>query len=145
MRSTVSDGFHKMFVQLPHRVRTIAKKNYQLWKSNPNHPSLQFKRIHAIEPLYSVRVGIDWRAVGLMEGELITWIWIGSHADYDRLGRLACGHSHRPYFCGTQFVYQPCGHHHHPVHGIFCRNQLSLDWRRPCRDNTGRSTFHIFC
>lgn len=49
------------------------------------HPSLQFKCVHQTEPLYSVRIGLGWRALGLLEDDTIAWFWIGSHADYDRL------------------------------------------------------------
>ena len=55
---------------------------------NPSHPSLQFKKIHASEPIYSVRVTLGYRAVGLLEQGEVTWFWIGSHADYDRLLRV---------------------------------------------------------
>jgi hypothetical protein len=41
--------------------------------------------VHNREPIYSVRVTLGYRAVGLLEGEEITWIWIGTHAAYDRL------------------------------------------------------------
>jgi hypothetical protein len=34
---------------------------------------------------YSARVGIGYRAVGVLDGDTITWFWIGSHANYDRL------------------------------------------------------------
>jgi hypothetical protein len=37
------------------------------------------------EPVYSVRVGLDYRAVGLLQGDTITWFWIGTHDDYDKL------------------------------------------------------------
>jgi hypothetical protein len=41
---------------------------------------------HAV---FSVRVGIHWRAFGYRDVELgadtLTWFWIGSHADYDKL------------------------------------------------------------
>lgn len=41
---------------------------------------------HAV---YSVRVGIRWRALGYREAgpreDIVTWFWIGSHADYDKL------------------------------------------------------------
>jgi hypothetical protein len=30
-------------------------------------------------------VTLAYRAVGLLEGDEITWFWIGTHADYDRL------------------------------------------------------------
>jgi hypothetical protein len=28
---------------------------------------------------------MDYRALGVREGDEIIWFWIGSHADYDRL------------------------------------------------------------
>jgi hypothetical protein len=37
--------------------------------------------------MYSIRVGKGWRALGLLDGDTITWFWIGSHAEYDRLIR----------------------------------------------------------
>lgn len=36
-------------------------------------------------PVYSVRVGIGYRALGVKDGDTITWFWIGSHADYDQI------------------------------------------------------------
>jgi len=62
-----------------------AQKAYRLFRENPKHPSLQFKKVHEREPVYSVRVTIAYRAVGLLDNDTITWFWIGSHADYDRL------------------------------------------------------------
>jgi plasmid maintenance system killer protein len=51
---------------------------------DPRHPSLHFKKLHT--NLYSVRVGNNYRALGILyENDLIVWIWIGSHADYDKL------------------------------------------------------------
>jgi hypothetical protein len=35
--------------------------------------------------VYSIRVGLGWRALGLVEHDTVTWFWIGSHAEYDRL------------------------------------------------------------
>jgi hypothetical protein len=81
----VTEDFLKCFSQLPEAVRDLARKNYRLWRDNPAHPSLRFKKIHAHEDLYSVRIGQGWRALGLLEGDTITWFWIGSHADYDKL------------------------------------------------------------
>ena len=68
-------------------MRRQAQRNYQIWKDNPQHPSLQFKKVHASKPIYSVRVGIGWRALGVVDSETntIAWFWIGSHADYDRI------------------------------------------------------------
>ena len=49
------------------------------------HPSLHFKQIPGHDAVYAVRVGIGWRALGLRDGDTITWFWIGSHAEYDQL------------------------------------------------------------
>jgi hypothetical protein len=38
-----------------------------------------------LENVYSVRIGLGYRALGILEGSVVTWFWIGSHADYDRL------------------------------------------------------------
>ena len=63
----------------------LARKACRLFASNPRHQSLRFKKVHGYEPIYSVRVALGYRVVGLLEGDEITWFWIGSHADYDRL------------------------------------------------------------
>jgi hypothetical protein len=34
---------------------------------------------------FSVRAGLGYRALGVMEGSTIVWFWIGSHADCDLL------------------------------------------------------------
>ncbi len=75
------------YAQLPDEVKEQARKSYRLWRQNPAHPSLQFKKIHSRELLYSVRVGRGWRTLGLLEGDTITWFWIGSHSEYDTLIR----------------------------------------------------------
>ena len=85
MRSQITDDFLDSFKRLPQTVREQARKAYRLWRDNPSHPSLHFKRIHAIQPLYSVRVSLGWRVVGLLENNAMTWFWIGSHTEYDRL------------------------------------------------------------
>lgn len=85
MKSTLTDDFLACFAKLPDEVKDQARKAYRLWKANPQHPGLQFKRVSNIEPLYSVRIGRNWRALGLLEHGTVTWLWIGSHADYDHL------------------------------------------------------------
>jgi hypothetical protein len=85
VNSILTDDFITAFRDLPEAVKDLARKNYRLWRANPYHPSLQFKRVHPTEPIYSVRVGRGWRALGLLDNDTIAWFWIGSHADYDRL------------------------------------------------------------
>ncbi len=71
--------------QLPPEIRDQADRAYSLWRSDPFHPSLQFKRVSQRQPIESVRVGISYRALGLREGDHIFWFWIGSHDEYERM------------------------------------------------------------
>jgi hypothetical protein len=77
-----SPRFWALHKALPAEVRLLADKNYQLLNSDPRHPSLHFKRIG---DLWSVRVGSSYRALGTPVEGGIYWIWIGSHADYDKI------------------------------------------------------------
>jgi hypothetical protein len=85
MRSTATDRFWKLYADLPVEVRKQAKEAYQLFISNSQHPGLQFKRVHSTRLIYSVRISIDFRALGIIEGDEITWFWIGGHAEYDNI------------------------------------------------------------
>ncbi|HWP44538.1 MAG TPA: hypothetical protein VNO14_14930 [Blastocatellia bacterium] len=85
MTSHTTDRFRQAFQCLPTDVQRKAKKAYRLWKNDPYHPSLQFKQVHSIEPVYSVRIGIGWRALGTKIGDTMIWFWIGSHAEYDKM------------------------------------------------------------
>jgi len=85
VKSRATPRFWSSYRQLPSDVQTLAQKAYRLFQQDPSHPSLQFKKVHDAEPIYSVRITLAYRAVGLREGDEIMWFWIGSHADYDRL------------------------------------------------------------
>jgi len=85
MRSHLTDDFRNRFDQLPDRIKRLARKNYKIWKVDPSHPSLEFKRVSKKLTVYSVRVGIGWRATGIRRDQVIIWFWIGSHAEYDKL------------------------------------------------------------
>jgi len=86
--SKATEAFWKAYRDLPDEIKQRARTAYRLWRENPSHPSLRFKQIHASEPIYSVRVGLGWRAVGVRAGEEMLWYWIGSHSDYDTLVSL---------------------------------------------------------
>lgn len=85
MRSRGTKQFRKLLEQLPGAIQEQADRAYKLWRTDPYHPSLQFKRVSQRQPIYAVRVGIGYRAVGLLEKIQIHWFWIGSHAEYDQL------------------------------------------------------------
>ena len=71
--------------RLPDEVRQVADKNFALLKSDPLHPSLHFKRVGRTKQLWSVRVGLHYRALAAEKPAGIVWFWIGTHAEYDQL------------------------------------------------------------
>ncbi len=85
MTSHTTVRFRKNFQALPSDVKRRTKKAYRFWKQNPYHKSLHFKQIHKHKPIYSVRMALGWRAIGLKDGGNMIWFWIGSHAEYDKL------------------------------------------------------------
>jgi hypothetical protein len=85
VNSSTTEEFWKLYRALPADVRERARAAYALLEQDSSHPGLRFKRIGLREPMYSVRIGLHYRAVGLLEGDNIIWWWIGSHADYDKL------------------------------------------------------------
>ena len=82
MKHFASARFWALYNALPSEVRGVADKNYALLKSDSRHPSLHFKRIGK---LWSVRVGEHYRALGTDVEGGICWLWIGTHAEYDKL------------------------------------------------------------
>jgi hypothetical protein len=74
--------FWEHYYRLPQEIPDLADKNFQLLKTDPQHPSLLFKKIGS---LWSLRVGIKYRALGTDRGEDVLWFWIGSDADYELL------------------------------------------------------------
>jgi hypothetical protein len=85
VRSRVNERFRKAFDALPEEIQRRAREAYARWHDNPAHPALQFKKVHDTKPIYSVRIALGWRAVGILEGEEMIWFWIGPHSEYDRL------------------------------------------------------------
>jgi hypothetical protein len=45
---------------------------------------LHFKKLEGEDRIYSVRIGLGYRALGAMKGNRVVWFWIGSDAEYDR-------------------------------------------------------------
>ncbi len=88
MQSSTTAEFWSCYRALPEDVREKARQSYRLWRADVRHPSLHFKRVHQTEPIFSVRVGRRYRAVGtLLEQDHILWYWIGTHGEYDKIIR----------------------------------------------------------
>ena len=84
MNSNTVPSFWEAYRALNEPVRRAARKAYRLWAANPFHPSLHFKCVIEDESVWSVRVTLGYRALGILDGDMVTWFWIGSHDDYDR-------------------------------------------------------------
>ncbi len=74
-------SFWKCYNNLPIEIQEQADKNFELLKSDPRHPSLHFKRIGKY---WSVRAGIEYRALGTDIDDGILWFWIGTHREYEK-------------------------------------------------------------
>lgn len=85
MRSRTTRQFRDLLEALPEPVQRQARDAYGTFREDPFHASLHFKSVSPRNPaLWSVRIGIHYRAIGVRDANDILWIWIGSHADYDR-------------------------------------------------------------
>jgi mRNA-degrading endonuclease RelE of RelBE toxin-antitoxin system len=85
MNSSLTKTFRKQYSQLPESIQEQAKKAYRLWRADIYHKSLQFKLVSQRQPIYSARVGLNYRVLGLLEDDHIYWFWIGTHGEYDEL------------------------------------------------------------
>jgi hypothetical protein len=57
MKSLATSRFWKNYAALPPRIQRLAKENYNLWRK-----------------VSSIKVG-----------DVVEWVWIGSHEDYNKL------------------------------------------------------------
>ena len=85
MQAQTTEEFRALLAAAPAAVQAKAQRAYHLWSDNPAHPSLRFKKVHNTLPIYSVRVDLDWRALGVLKKEAVIWFWIGPHSEYERL------------------------------------------------------------
>ena len=77
-----SPEFWFYYRNLPDEIQSLADKNFELLKADPRHPSLRLKKIGVI---WTVRVGLRYRAIANDHDEGLIWVWIGDHGDYDSL------------------------------------------------------------
>ena len=85
MKSRTTRKFWRMFDALPEDAQSQPVAAYELWSRDHRHSSLRFKKINDKLSLYSVRIGLHYRAIGKLEGDSIKWFWIGTNAEYDRM------------------------------------------------------------
>jgi len=81
MKHFASPSFWECYGNLPSSTQELADKNYNLLRTNSNHPSLHLKKAGRY---WSVRIGRKHRALAVQVEEGLLWFWIGTHAEYDR-------------------------------------------------------------
>jgi hypothetical protein len=82
VRHFAAPSYWSAYHSLPKAIQKTADRQYEILKSDPNHPSLQFKKIGRYR---SVRIGLHYRALAVEIDEGLLWFWIGNHDEYDRL------------------------------------------------------------
>jgi len=84
VKHSASSRFWECSAALPKDIQSLADKNYGLLKDDPRHPSLHFKKR---DDFWSARVGLHHRALAVQVDDGMLWVWIGTHAEYDRLAQ----------------------------------------------------------
>jgi len=89
MTHRTNADFWNDYHSLPADVRARADKQFALLRSNPQHPSLQFKKLgeRKGQEIWCVRVTLKHRALAVKSGDEYLWFWIGQHGVYDTLVR----------------------------------------------------------
>ncbi len=77
-----TDRFWKCFEKLPPHIQELSEENFELLKKDLKHPSLHFKKVGRF---WSVRIGLNYRALAFEDGGDFIWAWIGTHDEYMRM------------------------------------------------------------
>jgi hypothetical protein len=87
MELRATEGFWRAYESLPVEIRARADKQFSILKSNPQHPSLMFKKVGESrgQEVWSARVTLNYRALALKRADAYLWFWIGDHEKYDQL------------------------------------------------------------
>ena len=78
----VSNRFGECFANLPDTIQKLSRINFELLKTNPQHPSLHFKKVGKF---WSLRIGLYHRALAIKDKQDYIWVWIGNHKEYDEM------------------------------------------------------------
>jgi hypothetical protein len=67
---------------LPVEAQDLAIEKYELFRQDPHHPSLGFQ---AKGRVWTVDIGRSYRAIAIKTENELSWFWIGSHEDYNKV------------------------------------------------------------
>lgn len=79
MKSKLTASFVKQFRALDPEVQQHARKAYKAWRKNER--ARRFKQVRGD---VSVRIDRNYRVLGSIANDTISWYWIGKHDEYDR-------------------------------------------------------------
>ena len=85
MKSVTTERFRLLFAEASSEQQMRILNAFRIWKDNPAHPSIRFKKVHTKLPIYSAHVDLDWRAIGILENDTVIWFWVGPHSKYEAL------------------------------------------------------------
>ena len=85
MISRTNPRFWGAFGRLDPEIQRKVRRAYELFQNDPRHGSLKFRRVRGTRNHYSARVDDYYRVLGVVEGDTITWYWVGPHDEYDRM------------------------------------------------------------
>jgi hypothetical protein len=71
IQSRATRQFWRLFSDLPVDVQRDARCAYRLFQGNPAHPGLQFKKLEGEDNIYSVRIGLEYRALAVMRKDRV--------------------------------------------------------------------------
>ena len=77
-----NQAFWTCYRSLPREIQRRADKNFDLLKRDPEHPSLNLKKVGRTR--WSVRISRNYRALAREEDGILVWFWIGKHDEYIR-------------------------------------------------------------
>ena len=85
MEHRTSAAFWQHYHSLDSNTQRIADKQFSLLQVDPQHPSLQFKKIgeRLGNEIWSARVTLSYRALAIKRPDEYLWFWIGGHATYE--------------------------------------------------------------
>ncbi len=80
--STLLEKALEKVVTLPQDEQDAIASQILASIADPAYGSRSWK---AEDNIYSVRIGLAYRAPAVMNKDRVVWYWIGSHHEYDRL------------------------------------------------------------
>ncbi len=80
------ESYWETFDRLPPDIRALAEENFHLWQKSHDHPRLRFKQVMDDPEVFSFRVGLNHRTLGVRTpNNRIAWFWVGSLDDFARM------------------------------------------------------------